>query len=203
MRQIRRRNYQVHFRHLFVTLPESHRIPYQINSRAAFLDLVGTDHFLQLHAHLRARIGHRQPDGRRILLQPPPVPLVGKRFTFHNAHRREQSPTAHQASLTGRPPDFLDRPHFFIMKNVSMNHESPARNPATKSLYQPGMSHGGTWSPLGTFCALTSAWHFPAPRPRILFPLATSNPAVPPGWRPSNRICSTTPQAKLALVRRI
>src|SRR6266481_6667330 len=121
---IRAGDHQVHLGHLLFAPPETHCVPYQIDSRASIFNFIRTDHVLELHAHLGAGIVERQPRERGIFFQPPPVPFVGKRFPAYNAHRREQPPAANQSSLPRRPPHLVHCLQLFVMKHKSMNHAS-------------------------------------------------------------------------------
>src|SRR5258706_10854009 len=123
-RHIRAGDHQVHVAHLLFAPPETHGVPYQIDSRASIFNFIRTDHVLELHAHLGAGIVERQPSERGIFFQPPPVPFVGKRFPAYNAHRCEQPPAANQSSLPRRPPHLVHCLQLFVMKHKSMNHAS-------------------------------------------------------------------------------
>src|SRR6516164_2459789 len=120
--QIRRGDHQVHLRHFLVALPTSDVVPDQINPRAAILNPVGPDQFLELDPHACPRISHGKPYEGSVFFKPPPVPLISEGLAAHDPHRGEESPAANQAGLSGRPPRFLYRLDFVVMEHKAMYH---------------------------------------------------------------------------------
>jgi hypothetical protein len=73
-----------------------------------------------------------------------PVALERKRNALDDADRREKTPSAEQAGLSGRQPHFFHRQQAAVMKNYAMNHSSSVRslilahNLAYNSAYSAG-----------------------------------------------------------------
>src|SRR5467141_966612 len=132
-------NDEIHLRLLFVALPEAHRVVDQINACAAFANLVGANHFVEMHAHLGRGVGHGKAGEGGVFFQAAPVALVCESFTPRDAQRGEDAPAADQPGLAGRKADSPDRQQRVVMKDVRVNHSAiPLVNIVTES--GPGMA---------------------------------------------------------------
>src|ERR1700726_1628765 len=99
---------QVHLRHGFIALPETDAVIDHVDSSGTLHHLIGVQQFTQVPPYLRGVEWERKPRPASVFFEAAPVAFVGEGFTLKNPHRREQAPTAQQASLAEGKANLLD-----------------------------------------------------------------------------------------------
>jgi len=103
-------------------LPEADGVVDEINAGAAFGDLIGANHFLEMNADFGGSVGHGKADKVGVFFEAAPVALVGKSFAAGDAQRGENAPAADEPRLAGRKPYLFDGQQAVVMKDVAVNH---------------------------------------------------------------------------------
>lgn len=127
LRSGRRINDEVNFGMFFVALPKTDLVINEIDASAAVSDLIGANHLVKAQADFGGTVGHGKANDGGIFFEAAPMALVSKGLSSRDANRGEDAPTADEASLAGRKPNFFNGKQAFIMKDVAMNHEHSSK----------------------------------------------------------------------------
>jgi len=107
---------------VFGALPKTDGIVNEIDTSAAFSDLVGANDFVKMDADLGGGVGHGEANEGSVLFEAAPVALVSESFATGDPQGSENAPATNKPDLAGREPDLFDGQQAIVMEDVRVNH---------------------------------------------------------------------------------